>query len=68
MDRKSSLSRNDPIASTAAGISSMPPTSTPESKGTPCSRSVSLACAIIASVWSISLADASIGIRIRTLP
>ena len=60
-------SRNAEIASTAAGISIMPPTSTPESNGTPCSRSDSFACAIIASVWSISPTDASIGIRIRTL-
>jgi hypothetical protein len=68
IDRKSSLARKAEIASTAAGTSIMPPTAIPESNGTPCSRSVSFACANSASVWSISPTDASIGTRIRTLP
>ena len=34
IDRKSSFARNDEIASAAAGISIMPPTSTPRSNGT----------------------------------
>ncbi len=67
IDRKSSRFRNAEIASTAAGISIIPPIGTPESNGTPCSRSVSFACAIIASVWSISPTEASIGIRIFTV-
>ena len=59
--------RTRPIASTAAGISIMPPTSICASNGTPCSRSASFACSISRSVWSISPDDASIGIRMRTL-
>ena len=68
IERKSSLRTNMPSASAAAGISIMPPTSIAAVERHAFGRrAASLACAISASVWSISCACASIGIRMLHL-
>src|SRR5450830_1716853 len=65
IDRKSMRLTNMGRASAAAGISIMAPTSTASSNLTPSSRRLALACAIMASDWSISKACASMGIRMH---
>ena len=62
------LAQERASASAAAGISIMPPTCDVRVERHALLAQLSLACAIIASVWSISRRDASIGIRMRTLP